>query len=427
MPDRGFENFVFRKSLQCPRCLKIMPIRIDKIPSPAPRPDPPRAWLWFSLLIASLLLGIGWIVLFGGHTTTQQPIELWLPAIGIPFLGWCVLGFGRLLLHVGQHSVADGWDEARQKDMSRKYRQGRRYQQVLEASLYTTLRVPGEPATQQFDKLLGGVTPLRAQPARQGGEISRHTRLSSGIGGDPRRTLLRILKSVLADLAPALVKLPDNQPLALLLEVDTGLPEEQWRRVWRRAWRESGIRQSSTPLEVGGLTAVEHWLDHRIQDQALLLVVALQFAPKLPAGTAEVAAGLLFGNQLTQTTLVPIARLHRPEQERKPTADDLVYATRQSLDWVPVDANSIEQVWRVGIDSQRHGAIASALAGVPMGKAGVCNLDESLGFPGCASPWLAIAAAAQTIQRGIGPQFIFSGSVADNGLWGTVLTPIVVN
>ncbi|KQN44817.1 hypothetical protein ASE98_07700 [Pseudomonas sp. Leaf48] len=404
-----------------------MPVRIDQIPSPALRPDPPRAWLWFSLLMVFLLLGVGGVVLFCDQTTIQQPFEFWLPAIGIPFLGWCVLGFGRLLLHVGQHSVADGWDDAREKDMNLKVSQGRSSLKVLAASLYTAVRIPGEPPTQQLDNLMDGVTPLRAQPARQGAEISRHTRLVSGIDGDPRRTLLRILKSVLADVSSVLAQLPDDQPLALLLEVDTGLPEEQWRRVWRRAWRESGIRQSSTPLEVGGLTAVDHWLDHRIQDQALLLVVALQFAPKLPAGTAEVAAGLLFGNQLTQTTLVPIARLHRPEQERKPTADDLVYATRQSLDWVPVDANSIEQVWRVGIDSQRHGAIASALAGVPMGKAGVCNLDESLGFPGCASPWLAIAAAAQTIQRGIGPQFIFSGSVADNGLWGTVLTPIVVN
>ena len=406
-----------------------MPIRLDKIPNPAPRPDPPRAWLWFSLLVVFLLVGVGGVVLFGDRTTTQQPMEFWLPAIGIPFLGWCALGFGRLLHHVGQHSVADGWDEAREKDMSLRIRQGRRSQQVLAASLYTALRDPGESPTQQLDKLLDGVTPLKAQPARQDGSIARHTRLSSGIEGDSRRTMLRILKSVLADLAPALAQLPDDQPLALLLEIDTGLQEVQWRRVWRRAWRESGIRQSSTLVEVGGLTAVDQWLDHRIQDQAMLLVVALQFAPKLPAGTAEVAVGLLFGNRLTQAILPPIAYLHRPEQERKPTNDDLLYATRQALDWVPVDAKSIEQVWRVGIDSQRQADIASVMVKVPMegGKPGVCNLDALLGMPGCASPWVAIAAAAQTVQRGIGPQFIFSGSDATDGLWGTVLMPVVVN
>ena len=404
-----------------------MPVRLDKVPRPAPRPDSPRAWLWLSLLVVFLLLGVGRVILFDEQTTIQQLIDFWLPAIGIPFLGWCVLGFGRLLLHVGQHSAADGWDEAREKDISLRVRQGRRSQQVLAASLYTTLRVPGEPPTQQLDKLLGGVTSLKAQAAREGGTISRHTRLSSGIDGDPRRTLLRILSSVLADLAPALAELPDDQPLALLLEVDTGLPEEQWRRVWRRAWRESGIRQSSTPVEGGGLTVVDQWLDHRIQDQAMLLVVALQFAPKLSAGTAEVAVGLLFGNRLTQATLLPIAYLRRPEQERKPSTDNLLYATRQALDWAPVDAKSIEQVWRVGIDSQRQADVASVMAGVPMGSSerGVCNLDASLGFPGCASPWLAIAAAAQTVQRGGGPHFIFSGSNAAGGLWGSVVMPEV--
>jgi hypothetical protein len=417
------------ETAQMPKVLKIMPVRLDKIPSPALRPESPRAWLWFSLLVVFLLLGVGGVVLFGDQTTTQQPIDFWLPAIGIPLLGWCVLGFGRLLLHVGQHSAADGWDEAREKDMNLKVRQGRRSQQVLVASVYTALRVPGELPTQQLDKLLDGVTPLKSQPSRQGGTISRHTRLSSGSDGDCKRTLLRILKSVLADLAPMLAQLSDDQPLALLLEIDTGLPEEQWRRVWRRAWRKSGIRQSSTSVDVSGLAALDQWLDHRIHDQALLLVVALQFAPQQPEGTAEVAVGLLFGNRLTQETLPPIAYLHRPEQERKPTTDDLLYATRQALDWVPVDAKSIEQVWRVGIDSQRQADIASVMADVPMGStnSGVCNLDASLGFPGCASPWMAIAAATQTVQHGTGPQFIFSGSDAADGLWGTVVMPVVVN
>jgi hypothetical protein len=406
-----------------------MPIRLDKIPNPALRPERPRAWLWLSLLVLFLLLGAGGAVLFSDEQSLQRPVEFWRLAIGVPFLGWCLLGFGRFLLHVGEHSAADGWDEAREEDMIRKIRQGRRSQQVLAATLYTALRVPGESLTQQLDSLLSGVTALKAQPSRQGGSIARHSRLSSDTDGDSRRTLLRILKSVLADLAPILAHLSDDQPLALLLEVDTGLPEEQWRRVWRKAWRESGIRQSSTPVEGSGLAALDQRLDHRIRDQSLLLVVALQFVPQQPEGTAEVAVGLLFGNRLTQATLLPIAYLRRPEQERRPTTDDLLYATRQALDWVPVDAKSIEQVWRVGIESQRQADVASVMAEVPMGSAepGVCNLDASLGFPGCASPWLAIAAAAQTLQRGGGPHFIFSGSNAAGGLWGSVVMPAVVN
>lgn len=182
------------------------------------------------------------------------------------------------------------------------------------------------------------------------------------------------------------------------------------------------------PVEGYGLDAVDQWLDQRITDQALLLVVALRFAPQQPEGTAEVAVGLLFGNRLTQTTLAPIAYLHRPEQERGPTTEALLYAARQALDWVPLEAKSIEQVWRGGIDPQREVAIASVLVDAAMPfkpNQGLHNLDALLGHPGEASPWLAIAAATQNLQRGTGPQFIFNGgSYAEVGLWSTVLTPV---
>jgi hypothetical protein len=256
------------------------------------------------------------------------------------------------------------------------------------------------------------------------GATLRHSCLSCDADENPEAILLSIWAQTLADLAPTLAQLADDQPLALLLDVDSGLPEIQWRRVWRQAWRESGIRQPVTPVDGSGLAALDQWLDRRIGDRALLLVVAVQFAPQQPESTAEAAVGLLFGNRLTQTTLPPMAYLHRPEQERKPTSDDLLYATRQALDWVPLESTSIERVWRVGIDAQRAVAVASVLSKVPMpvNKTGLCDLDAMLGHPGCASPWLSIAAGTQAIARGVGPKFSFSGGGAA-GLWGTVLMP----
>jgi hypothetical protein len=160
----------------------------------------------------------------------------------------------------------------------------------------------------------------------------------------------------------------------------------------------------------------------------LLLVVAAQFAPQLLEGTAEAAVGLLFGNRLTQSALPPVAYLHRPEQEREPTVEALLYAANQALSWVPLDAQSIEQAWRVGVDARRDGALATVLAQASLpakANQGFRNVDTLLGHPGKASPWLAIAAATQTIQNGAGPQFIFSGGGrVDTELWTTVLTPV---
>ena len=406
-----------------------MPVRLDQVPALAPRPARPRSWLWLGIFpLLLLLLGVGGTFLFGTQTLRQEPVNFWGLALGVPLLGWSLLSFGRVLLYFGQQQVADGWDKAREEDLIRKVRRGRRVQQVLGVSLHTALREAGALSATQLNALLDGVKVLKAQPSRQGQSVLRHSHIVGDTDEVPELALHRVLTQMLADLAPTLTQVPDATPLALLLEVGSTLPENVWQRVWRQAWSESGIRQSTVLVEEDGLEALDQWLDHRIGVQALLLVVAVQFAPQQPEGTAEAAVGLLFGNRLTQTVLPSMAYLHRPEQEREPTTDALLYATSQALGWVPLDAQSIEQTWRVGVDTQRDIALTTVLADVPLPakpNQGFCNLDTVLGHPGKASPWLAIAAATQSIQCGAGPQFIFSGGdCVDTGLWSTVVTPV---
>ncbi len=406
-----------------------MTVRLDQVPALAPRPVRPRAWLWlgvFPLLL--LLLGVGGTFLFGTQALREHPVNFWGLALGVPLLGWCLLSFGRVLLYLGQQQVADGWDQVREENLIQKLRRGRRVQQVLAVSLHTALREPEASSATQLKALLDGVKALKAQPSRQDQSVLRHSRIAGDTDEKPELVLHRVLTQVLADLTPTLTQAPEATPLALLLEVGSALPENVWQRIWRQAWRESGIRQSTVPVEGNGLEALDQWLDHRIGDPAMLLVVAVQFSPQQPEGTAEAVVGLLLGNRLTQTALPSMAYLHRPEQEREPTTDALLYAARQALDWVPLDAQSVEQTWWSGVDAQRDAALAKVLADISIPTKhgqGFYDLDTQLGHPGKASPWLAIAAATQTIQCGAGPQFIFSGGgCVDAGLWSTVLTPV---
>lgn len=402
-----------------------MAVRLDKLPPLARRPTRPSVWLWLGLLLLCLFIGIVGAFLIADATLHQQPADFWSLALGLPFLGWCVLGFARVLLHSGQQSAADGWDDAREKDRIRRLRKGRRSQQVLGASYYTALRDSAAESLTQLDALMAGVKALKTQPFRIDGAPLSHSRLLEDPGGDLEVTLLSVLNQSLADLAPILSLLPEEKPLALLLEVDCRLPEAQWRPAWRKAWCESGIRQSVVPVEGCGLAAVDRWLDQRIDDQALLMVLAVQLAPDQPEDTAEAAVGLLFGNRLTQSDLPPIAYLHRPEQQREATDAGLLCSACQALDWAPLQGQSIEQVWRAGVGGQRQ--VESVLFDVPMPvkpPQRFCNLDALLGHAGKASSWLAIAAAAQTIERGAGPQFVLTGGAAADGLWSTVLMPV---
>lgn len=355
-----------------------MAVRLDQVPALALRPERPRMWLWLSMLPLFLLLGSGMIILFADQSMRQQPTVFWGLALGPPLMGWCLLSFGRALQYIGQQRVADGWDEARAQDVICKNHLGRRSLQLFSVSVYTALRGAQVGAAEQLAGLLKGTKALKAQPFRLGGAM-RHSRLPGDRDTDPELVLLEALEQVLADVAQTLVQQPDDQPLKLLLEVDSDLPENRLRRVWQQAWRESGIRQSTVPVKGGGLDAVDHWLDQRADDHAMLLVVAFQFVPDRPEGTAEVVVALLLGNHLTQTASPPVAHLHRPELARGVTAEASCYAVRQALNWVPLDASSIEHVWLTGIDRQCDAAVMAALADsvLPMKvNQGLHNLDS---------------------------------------------------
>lgn len=403
-----------------------MPVRLDRLPAPAPSPELPRFWVWLLLCPLCLALGLGGTLWLADEAFAQQPVRFWATALGLPFLVWCLLGCLRALAYLWEVAMAEGWDQARDEDLIRKMRQGRRSQQVLAVSLHTAMREPDARNGQaQLSVLLNGESALRTQPSWQDSSI-RHSRLSREGADSPEKLLLRVLSKVLAELATTLAALPADRPLALLLQANTAVPEEDMHDIWQ-AWSASGIKQRTTLLDDNGLAAVDHWLDQRIHDQALLLVVALQVAPSQPEGTAESVVGLLFGNRLTQNTLEPLAYLYRPEQEREATAADLRYAVRQALDWATLDAEAVRHVWLSGVCSVREAAITTVLSGIPMpvkAGQGLHNIGASLGLPGVSAPWLAIAAAVEEIRSSGQPHFVFSGDGApDEKLWCTVLMP----
>lgn len=405
-----------------------MAVELDRIPAQADRPGSPRLWLWLCLLLIFLLLACAGVALFSEVNLRAQTAVVWGTALVGSFLGWCLICGMRVLYYLAQQYSADGWDAARVIDLDCKLSQGRRHQQVLAVSLYTALRTEQSDSLLQVDAILEGTTALKAQPSRSDRGTVRHSRLPGDVNENPERALLRILKNLLNDLAVQLEELPDDVELALSLEIDSPLREDRVGKLWRAALAESGIRQTVSPITWRGLEAVDQWLAQRSDDQALLLLISVVIAPDAPQGTAETAVGLLLGNSGTQFALLPVANLYRPEQARDASAGALARATQQALSWASVQANSVEHVWRSGIGQKYHAAVTSVLsdAELPLrADRNVHNLDALLGQPGVAAPWVAIALAAQTVQRGCGPQLILSGvRCADAPLWGTVLTPV---
>ncbi|MGE9762732.1 hypothetical protein [Pseudomonas sp. PDM20] len=406
-----------------------MAVRLDKVPPPAKLPASPNAWVWLGLLLLALLLGMGLTLVLGGQSLGQQPVTFWGMALGLPLLIWSGLLLVRFMVHLSLLSSAEGWNEAREADWLAKLRKGRRSQQVLAISLYTALREEGdEQGDMQYEALVGGKSVLKTQPVRGKGEpTARHSAMAPVVGEsgallDDAAMLLRLYRQVLSDIAETLQAFPAEQPVTLVLETDSGVPLAQQQDAWQLAWAESGIRQTPTRLERKGLDAVDHWLDVRITDPALLLVVALCVAPEPLEDSAEVAVALLLGNRLTQKTVPAVAYLHRPEQEHGITSETLHYAARQALDWVPLKADALKRLWLVGIPAKRQGDVNTMALELLKPEPALRDLGALLGHPGCAAPWAAIAAAVQAARREGQAQIIFSGNVvAESALWGAVV------
>lgn len=401
-----------------------MSVSLDRASAAVDEPSTPRIWLWGGLLLALMALGVALALWLGPDTLMQNSQRFWLLALGVPALAWLGALFLRGLLYAGQMSVVEGWNEAREADLAQRMRQGRRSQQVLAVSLQTALRAPdAEGHEQQASLLAKDGHALRTQ-VDWGGHMRRHSRLPYLEHETEQQLLRRVLATLLGELTSALAAFPSDRPVELLLEIDSGMPDEITSRLWQESLAASGIRQALTRIDGSGLSVIEHWLDQRTHDQALLLVVAIQVAPPLVEGSAESAVGLLFGNRLTQDVLLPTAYLHRPERAHELTSEGALQAVLQALDWVPVPVGRIGRVWITRSDSVCGSVITSAMAKASLPAQFSHDLHDVLGNPGSASPWVAIAAAVEAAASEAVPQFLFSAArEEDASLWCAVVMP----
>lgn len=404
-----------------------MAVNLKLIQAPAIKPQPPVWWMWLLLLVVVLLAGTVGTIL---NSTAKPQINanaFWETALGLPSLFWLVLLVVRITWYRGQLAIALSRDNEREKILRREILRGRRFLHVLGVSLHTALREHADTDGQrQRNALLKKTQILKTQTSWKSQESIRHSRLVRSEGETAEQTLTRVLKKTLEELSVVLASVPADVPLSLLMENNTSLQQRETDAIWQKCWAESHIRQRVTRIEGSGLNVVDQWLDHRSTERALLLVVAMQVVPDQPEGTAESVVGLLLGNPNFVMPLTPLAYLHRPEQAHQAGADDLHYALKQALCWGDLVSDDLKSGWSVGIKPKWHMAIATGLLAlkspINIGQ-DLRDLNATLGYPGPAAPWVAIASATQGCGNGAA-QLIVSG---DNGmetpLWVTVVKP----
>ncbi|WP_233599348.1 hypothetical protein [Erwinia sp. JUb26] len=348
-------------------------------------------------------------------------------------LVWSLVFILRLLFWLFQHNYADGWDRRREETLLLETRRGRRALQILHVSV--DIPLPEEPGQTPVALLMAGPSLLKSQPCRGREDCRLHTffptpavEQESDDSLDPEQQDLMVfqarLQTLLADVAIALAPFSPKQTLAVLFEAETSILPRRYIPVWHDSLKEAGIAQPIEYVDGHGAQFIDEWLDNRINDNSLLLVIAAQVAPEMRQGSAEAMVALLLGNRLTQNTVTPLALLHRPERAVPQLPDEGI---AQAVDWVPLEAGQVKHLWLSGLTAEEASAVIPSMAlpllsGVPS-PAGRHNTDLILGDAGCVSPWLAAAIATLVAQQTGSAQLAISGDTGSGTLWIQAITP----
>ncbi|WP_300005901.1 hypothetical protein [uncultured Cedecea sp.] len=401
-----------------------MPVKIKDIPGPSARPSPPKLLRWIAVLVCIVTIGILLMRLLGKYIDNDR---FWWLAIGVPLGGWGIVASFFMSVFVLRHIRANAYDRRREQYILKQVRRGRRALQILSAECITA-HTTDLRLTTIAESLQRNLNVLFPQTSWGGGDNIRHSRLPAAEGIPIASVVVTAFSALLQKISVSLLTLPADNPVAILLESSSSLPEAEIKTIWLQVWQKYGMEQPIEFVSGQGLEAVDRWLDYRINENTVLLVIALQIAPEEPDMTAEAVVGLLLGNQLTQKTLIPYALLHRPEASAM-NANALQEGVLQAADWVPLSPNAIEHLWLSGINETSD---ARTSVFVVQGKppldhisqnVGLHDFNRYLGYPGCTAPWLAITAAAQLIRNTPAAHMIISGEQNSDVVWSTVISP----
>ncbi|PKH22401.1 hypothetical protein CIG19_13965 [Enterobacterales bacterium CwR94] len=394
-----------------------MSYSLKNLPECYPRKALPKISRWLAALVIMLFISVILMRIFGRYIDNHY---FWLFAVGPAVVVW-IVSFGfRMWIWSLQDSKANGFDKRRDQWILSETRKARRALQILNTTFLTAHPDTGQDIAAAA--MLNKQSIITSQADWKGEQSKRLSRIEVGPEDTPEILVSRLLSELIADLP--VDQLPENASLAIILDVSSSLSFTAVRDIWQDAWYESGIACAVEYVDRNGPEAVSNWLDHRIQDESMLLIVGLQVDPLVSNNTAEAAVALLLGNRLTQETLDPLALLHRPDAA---PAGELSKGMNMAAYNVPLKENIIKNLWLAGLTGEQRTEVIVCQNVHPAQSVedeAVISLDMSMGHAGAAAPWLALAAATEIARQTQSPQMIICGDTTQDVLWSMLITPI---
>lgn len=215
-----------------------------------------------------------------------------------------------------------------------------------------------------------------------------------------------LYSELLADLAKAIRALPSRSGIEVSLWLSGELDREAYVALWQECWTEQRLPSSMrvvNEVSPSGIDIMDDWLDRVVAGEAThlaRLVVAIQLHAVIgnspPTGTSEAGAALLLAPDVLvrKHDLTARANLHRPVRW---DADKPEAMLANALKWADVTAEKIPSGWKTGLGVDQSSKLHEAARQLGM-EAVPTDIDQTIGYAGVASPWLALACAVDALS-----------------------------
>ncbi|WP_312454059.1 hypothetical protein [Pseudescherichia sp.] len=392
--------------------LTCIPVRAENRPAPSF-----RRWLVFLLaLVAGNGLVTAW--LWPAGMSTHIPF-FWICFPGGALIIWIVLIIIRSVIFLTPIFGNDGWNDMRERDLIQEIERGQRSLVMLAQATQLPHVVASGALSGQLLIPDGISLPPVIDNTKQ--NVIHQARFDDVMlsGMDRLKARLQTLLSA-NRIQAALHGLPAQSSLAvaLLTGSDNSVTLEQQQMAALIIKEITGLSFRLSFIEETGLNMLDNWLDEPELMQTLL-VLAVNLVEEGGDGAGEAAVALLL--QRTDAPVEePVAFVHRPELTH--SEQGMAYAMQQALLWGMTTPDAISQIWLTGMGTENKADGLFSTAGIRFPGAGQpCDIDLRTGLTGYASPWLAIAVAAENLMIASSPQLLMSVDGENNSPWFMVI------
>ncbi|WP_139300377.1 hypothetical protein [Nissabacter archeti] len=401
-----------------------MPVDLSCIPAPAKRHAAPSLKRWLVSLVILITGGSVLTIFLWPANLPMYTSAFWFCTLGVPICGGLTIISIRWLFYLTTEWLADGWDNARKREITHNIQRGQRNLVLIEQVIHLPHIISRECLSQQL--LMSDVITLPTIIDDSNQQLIHHCcfKDTSVPLQDRRKERLRALFADAA-LQKALQRLPQTHQMAVMLQINLNEPvsAEEINTVQQSVREMIGFSFNLNFIEGDGLLTVDTWLDNPTSMQTLL-IIALNVLQKRTDGTGEAAVALLLhSSDLAQSHNI-VAHIHRPEQTRPDQGINA--ALQQALHWGIATPEDISHIWLAGAGTGNKASSLLSTAGILFPNAGQpCDIDIKTGLTGGAAPWLAIAVASEQAAHSNKPQLVMSMTDNSSDPWFITIRPSV--